>query len=60
MLDAAGFCIGCLRTMDEIAGWKDMSAGEQWLLLDRLEERRRLRPPAGPAATPPEEGSSES
>jgi uncharacterized protein len=43
MLDEAGFCIGCLRTGDEIGRWRDMSASEQWQLIERLEERRRQR-----------------
>lgn len=28
-LDRAGLCTGCLRTMDEIAGWRDMSREQQ-------------------------------
>ena len=40
-LDAAGYCIGCLRTGAEIGRWMSMSAQEQWQLLAELEERRR-------------------
>jgi uncharacterized protein len=40
-LDAAGYCIGCLRTGAEIGRWMSMSAQEQWQLLGELEERRR-------------------
>jgi uncharacterized protein len=40
-LDAAGYCIGCLRTGAEIGRWMRMSAQEQWQLLAKLEERRR-------------------
>jgi uncharacterized protein len=43
MLDGDGFCLGCLRTGDEIARWRDMSAEEQWQLLDELAKRRRQR-----------------
>ena len=43
VLDGAGFCIGCLRTGDEIGRWRDMSADEQWRLLERLAERRQQR-----------------
>jgi predicted Fe-S protein YdhL (DUF1289 family) len=43
VLDGDGFCIGCLRTGDEIGRWRDMSATEQWRLIERLEERRRQR-----------------
>ena len=42
-LDGDGFCIGCLRTGDEIGRWRDMSAEEQWQLLEQLAERRRQR-----------------
>ena len=40
-LDSQGFCIGCLRTGDEIGRWPSMSAAEQWQLLAQLAERRR-------------------
>jgi predicted Fe-S protein YdhL (DUF1289 family) len=36
-----GLCRGCLRTLDEIAGWLDFSAAEKLAVLDSLEERRR-------------------
>ena len=39
-LDARGYCSGCLRTRDEIAGWMRMSASDQWALVRRLDERR--------------------
>jgi uncharacterized protein len=42
-LDGDGFCLGCLRTGDEIARWREMSAEEQWQLLELLAERRRQR-----------------
>ena len=34
-------CRGCLRTIDEIAGWYDASAAEKRTILDRLAARRR-------------------
>jgi len=40
-LDAQGFCVGCLRTAEEIGGWMSMSAAEQWRLLAVLAERRK-------------------
>lgn len=43
VLDGHGFCIGCLRTGDEIGRWRDMSADEQWRLLEQLAERRQQR-----------------
>jgi uncharacterized protein len=42
-LDAQGFCIGCLRTGEEIGRWLSMSAAEQWRLLDELAERQKLK-----------------
>jgi len=37
----SGLCRGCLRTLDEIAGWLDFSASEKLAVLRRIEERRR-------------------
>jgi predicted Fe-S protein YdhL (DUF1289 family) len=42
-LDAKGFCVGCLRTGDEIARWMSMSAAEQWQLIATLRARRDER-----------------
>jgi uncharacterized protein len=33
-------CRGCLRTIEEIAGWYDATPGEKRAILDRLTERR--------------------
>lgn len=38
---ASGLCRGCLRTLDEIAGWLDFSVTEKRLVLDKLDQRRR-------------------
>ena len=46
VLDERDVCRGCLRTIDEIAGWGRMSAAEQWAVVDRLS---RLKPD-GPSA----------
>jgi uncharacterized protein len=35
-----GLCEGCLRTMDEIAGWRRMGDAEKRAVLDRLPARR--------------------
>jgi len=43
VLDGTGHCIGCLRTGDEIARWRDMNAREQWSLIEQLAERRKAR-----------------
>lgn len=37
-----GYCIGCLRTLDEIADWLEMNNAEKRELLVRLEERRKV------------------
>jgi uncharacterized protein len=41
VLDASRTCIGCLRTLDEIARWGRMSATEQWQVVARLERVRQ-------------------
>jgi monothiol glutaredoxin len=41
VLGPAGRCSGCLRTLDEIAAWGSMSAGQQWAVVRLLEDRRR-------------------
>jgi predicted Fe-S protein YdhL (DUF1289 family) len=40
VLDAASRCTGCGRTIDEIARWPQMSATEQWGIVQRLERER--------------------
>ena len=41
VLDSHGYCIGCYRTIEEIARWRSMSASEQWAVLRLLGERAR-------------------
>jgi uncharacterized protein len=52
VLGAAGYCLGCLRTGDEIARWRELSAREQWQLIDALAERK-----ARAGVAPPDGGS---
>jgi predicted Fe-S protein YdhL (DUF1289 family) len=40
VLDASRTCVGCRRTIDEIARWGSMSAAEQWQVVARLERER--------------------
>ncbi len=51
-----GWCEGCLRTIDEIAGWGGLDAGERRQVLQRLPARRvawrALRAVAHAAAVP--------
>ena len=42
-LDARGYCIGCYRTIEEIAGWRSMSSAEQWAVLRLVGERAARR-----------------
>jgi predicted Fe-S protein YdhL (DUF1289 family) len=41
VLDAGQTCVGCGRTLDEIARWGRMSAAEQWQVIARLERVRQ-------------------
>jgi predicted Fe-S protein YdhL (DUF1289 family) len=41
VLDAARTCIGCGRTLDEIARWGRMGPAEQWQVIARLERVRQ-------------------
>lgn len=36
-----GFCLGCLRTADEIGAWRDASAAFRREILMRIQQRRR-------------------
>jgi len=40
---AHNWCVGCLRTLDEIAAWGGMSAEEQWDIIDALARRRAAK-----------------
>ena len=37
-----GYCVGCLRTIDEIADWLEMSDDEKRKLLNQLDQRRKV------------------
>ena len=38
----SGLCIGCARTLDEIARWAQMSDAERERVLGELSKRRQL------------------
>jgi predicted Fe-S protein YdhL (DUF1289 family) len=38
-----GYCSGCLRTIDEIAGWSRYSDADKRTVLARIAERRAQR-----------------
>ena len=49
-LDArSSICLGCGRTLDEIAGWGAMSAAERRRIMAELPARMRPRDHAAPA-----------
>ena len=46
-MDAAtGLCVGCLRTIDEIAGWVELTDAERASILQALPTRRARVEPA--------------
>jgi predicted Fe-S protein YdhL (DUF1289 family) len=50
-LDArSGLCLGCGRTIDEIAGWGAMSAAERTRVMGELPARLAARNPTGTCA----------
>lgn len=51
---ATGLCLGCGRTLDEIAGWTSLSAGERQAISASLPARMAmLRPKGGRACALP-------
>lgn len=48
---ASGFCRGCYRTIDEIAGWASFGAAEKRRILDRLPARRAQSRAAQPPSS---------
>ena len=45
-------CIGCLRSLDEIAAWSRMTPEERRAVMALLPERTRLVETTGPEAPP--------
>ncbi|PWB93711.1 DUF1289 domain-containing protein [Methylosinus sporium] len=48
-----GFCVGCARTIGEIAGWRDATPAERKRILAALPERRARLPKEAPASPQP-------
>ena len=49
MDEASGLCVGCLRTLDEIALWSALDDADKRMVLQQAESRRlagTLPPPA--------------
>jgi len=44
MDEASGWCLGCLRTIDEITCWSVLSDGDKREVLAELAQRRASRP----------------
>ncbi|HEY2328888.1 MAG TPA: DUF1289 domain-containing protein [Verrucomicrobiae bacterium] len=40
-VDRHGICLGCFRTLDEIARWMQMDARDKSAVLSALDERRK-------------------
>jgi predicted Fe-S protein YdhL (DUF1289 family) len=36
----SGYCVGCYRTIDEVANWVEMSAEDKRAVLERVARRR--------------------
>jgi hypothetical protein len=44
------YCLGCARTLDEIARWGEMSEAERGQVMAKLPARQAERPSASPTA----------
>ena len=45
MDDESGLCLGCFRTLDEVAGWSGLDPGVRDRVMEALPSRRgRIRP----------------
>jgi predicted Fe-S protein YdhL (DUF1289 family) len=40
MSTATGLCVGCLRTLDEIAAWGQMSPAERTAVMGQIKQRK--------------------
>lgn len=38
--DGLGWCGGCLRQLEEIAGWRSMNEDAKWAIWIRIQQRR--------------------
>jgi uncharacterized protein len=48
---ASGFCVGCLRTREEIREWKGMTDERRQQVIEGLAPRRATLPPVEASAT---------
>lgn len=48
--EESGLCKGCLRTLEEIGRWGQMSEAEREEVFSRLEKRKQENPVRDPAA----------
>jgi hypothetical protein len=49
MDDASGLCIGCARTLGEIAGWSQFTPQQKLAVWQRINERKNRTSAPGPA-----------
>jgi predicted Fe-S protein YdhL (DUF1289 family) len=40
VIERSGFCQGCARTLDEIAGWSFLSGGDRLATMEQLAARK--------------------
>ena len=52
MDDASGLCVGCLRTLDEIAAWSLLDSDEKRAVIAALPQRRAAHPEFAAFAVP--------
>jgi uncharacterized protein len=53
---ASGLCLGCGRTLGEIAAWSGLNEGERWAIMATLDERLARLDAAGPDAGAGDDG----
>jgi len=46
----SGWCEGCMRTIDEIAGWSSMDSQQKLAVWDSLARRRELAEDTSPVS----------
>ena len=51
VIDEDGLCVGCARTLDEIAGWGSWSADRRNAVMRGLPARRAVKKPPASAST---------
>ena len=58
--EVSGYCTGCYRTIDEIAGWGMMTDDRKSLVWEALRRRRATLDPVAPTEAPPRDAQAPS